>query len=81
MEDSPADAANMRLLSEFMGAIRETVAGWNMTAPAAAGRLGVTLPRLNDLLRGRINSFSLDALTVLADRAGLHVQVKIEKAA
>ena len=37
-----------------------------MTQAAAARRLGVTQPRLGDLLRGRINNFSLDALTVLA---------------
>jgi predicted XRE-type DNA-binding protein len=36
---------------------------------------------LNDLLRGRISKFSLDALIELADRAGIHVRLRIDKAA
>ena len=81
LEDSPAEAANMRLRSELMIAIRQTVAEWATTQAAAARRLEVTQPRLNDLLRGRIDNFSLDALTVLAARAGLNVRVHIERAA
>ncbi len=81
LEDSPAEAANMRLRSELMLAIRQAVAEWATTQAAAAHRLEVTQPRLNDLLRGRINNFSLDARTVLAARAGLDVRVQIERAA
>ena len=68
-EDSPAEAANMRLRSELMAAVAQAVAGWELTQAEAARRLQVTQPRLNDLLRGWIGSFSLDALIVLADRA------------
>lgn len=81
LEDSPAEAVNMRLRSELMIAIRQAVAGWGVTQAAAARRLEVTQPRLNDLLRGRINNFSLDALILLAARAGLNVRVQIERAA
>lgn len=80
LEDSPAEAANMRLRSELMIAIRQAVTEWTTTQATAARRLEVTQPRLNDLLRGRINNFSLDALTVLAARAGLDVRVQIERA-
>ena len=81
LEDGPAEAANMRLRSELMIAIRQAVAEWSTTQAAFARRLEVTQPRFNDLLRGRINNFSLDALTVLAARAGLDVHMQIEKAA
>ena len=81
LEDSPAEAANMRLRSELMIAIQEAVAGWKLTQAEAARRLDVTQPRLNDLLRGRIGKFSLDALILLAERAGLSVRVQIERAA
>jgi predicted XRE-type DNA-binding protein len=81
LEDSPAEAANMRLRSELMIAIRQAIMEWATTQATAARRLEVTQPRLNDLLRGRINNFSLDALTVLAARAGLDVRVQIERAA
>ncbi len=81
LEDSPAEAANMRLRSELMSAVKQAVAGWGLTQAEAARRLEVTQPRLNDLLRGRIGNFSLDALIVLAIRAGLSVRVQIEQAA
>jgi predicted XRE-type DNA-binding protein len=81
LEDSPAEAANMRLRSELMIAIRQVVAGWGVTQAAAARRLEVAQPRLNDLLRGRINNFSLDALVVLAARAGLDVRLQVERTA
>lgn len=81
LEDSPTEAANMRMRSELMMAIRQAVAEWHVTQAAAARRLEVTQPRLNDLLRGRINNFSLDALTVLAARAGLDVHMQIARAA
>ena len=81
LEDSPAEAANMRLRSELMIAVQEAVASWGLTQDEAAGRLEVTQPRLNDLLRGRVSKFSLDALILLAERAGLSVRVQIERAA
>ena len=81
LEDSPAEAANMRLRSELMVAVKQAVAGWGVTQVEAARRLEVTQPRLNDLLRGRIGNFSLDALILLAERAGLSVRVQIEPVA
>lgn len=44
----------------------------------AARRLGITQPRLNDLLKGRFNKFSLGALFDLAMRAGLDVKLTID---
>lgn len=81
LEDSPAEAANMKARSGLMTAIREAVLGWNVTQADAARRLGVTQPRMNDLLRGRIDKFSLDALMVLASSAGLTVEWRIGKTA
>ena len=76
IEPSAAEAASMKIRSEVMIAVRKSVDRWKLTQAEAAKRLGVTQPRLNDLLRGRIDRFSLDALVDLADRAGLSVQVK-----
>jgi predicted XRE-type DNA-binding protein len=64
-----------------MIAISEAVAAWDVTQMEAATRLGVTQPRLNDLLRGRIDKFSIDALVKLAARAGLAVHLEITMAA
>jgi len=75
--ETPEAAANMTVRSDLMRAIRKTVQGWDLSQTAAAARLGVTQPRLNDLLRNRINKFSLDALVTLASRAGLTVRLDV----
>lgn len=77
LEETPEEAANMRLRSELVIAVRAAVEQWQITQAQAASRLGVTQPRLNDLLRGRTARFSLDALVGLADRAGLAVRMEI----
>jgi predicted XRE-type DNA-binding protein len=77
LEDDPAVVANMTARSDLMIAIRETVRAWKVTQATAAKRLGLTQPRLNDLLRGRIANFSLDALLNIAVKAGLAVKVDI----
>ena len=71
----------MKARSEMMLAIRDTVEGWGVTQAAAAKRLGLTQPRMNDLVRGRINKFSLDALINVAARAGLSVRVEVVRPA
>jgi predicted XRE-type DNA-binding protein len=79
MEDTPGEAAAMRLRADIMIAITERMRAWNVTQREAAQRLGITQPRLNELLTGKINKFSLDALIALAQRAGIKVSVSIEK--
>jgi predicted XRE-type DNA-binding protein len=81
LENSPAEAANMKARSGLMIAIRDVIEGWQLTQAEAASRLGVTQPRLNDLLRGRIDKFSLDALMILATGAGLTVEWRVSKPA
>jgi predicted XRE-type DNA-binding protein len=80
IEDTPEEAANMRLRSELLTAVEQEVRSWGLTQTKAAKRLGVTQPRLNDLLSGKIAKFSLNALVELSARAGLVVKVDVEKA-
>jgi predicted XRE-type DNA-binding protein len=81
LEESSGEAANMSMRSSLLIAIEQQVRGWNVTQAEAARRLGVTQPRLNDLLRGRITNFSLDTLINLAGQAGLTVRLDIARAA
>ena len=81
LEHSEAAAANMRARSALMIALRTKVESWAVSQSAAARRLQLTQPRLNDLMRGRIDKFSLDALINLAWAAGLTVSLKIREAA
>ena len=81
IEATPAKAANMRARADLMIAIRKKVDAWEVTQAVAAKRLGLTQPRMNDLMRGRINKFSLDALMILASQAGLAVRIQVREAA
>ena len=81
IEDNPEEAATMTMRSKVMIAIKDQVRSWNTTQAQAARRLAITQPRLNDLLNGKTNSFSLDALLTLAMRAGLKVKIDVRSAA
>jgi predicted XRE-type DNA-binding protein len=74
---SEDEAHSLTLRSELMISIERFVERSGLTQAAAAKRLGIRQPRLNALLRGRFNQFSLDALVTIAARAGLRVELKI----
>ena len=65
------------LMEKISGIVK--VNGW--TQAEAAKRCGVTQPRVNDLLRGRIARFSIDALVNIASALGSKVRVTLENAA
>jgi len=81
LEDTPAEAASMTMRSNLLIAVDQEVRAWNITQAEAGRRLGITQPRLNDLLRGKIDKFSLDTLIDLASKAGLSVRIDIGHAA
>lgn len=81
LADTPIEAANMKARAELLAALRACVSGWALPQEAAAQRLGITRPRLNDLLRGKLGKFSLDALVNLTAAAGLTLEMRIAKAA
>ena len=81
IEDTPAEAENMKLRSELMIALDQHITKNKISQGAAAKLFGVTQPRISDLLRGKINLFSLDALINMAVAAGLKVKLQISKAA
>jgi len=78
--DSPEEAANLTARSDLMIQIGKIVKAEGWTQVEAAKRCGVTQPRVNDLLRGRIENFSLDALVNIAAALGRKVRVEIEAA-
>ena len=79
--DTPEEAANLTVRSDLMMKIEEIVKENGWTQAEAAKRCGVTQPRINDLLRGRIARFSLDALVNIASALGRKVRVSLEDAA
>ena len=77
LTDSAEESANMTMRSNLLIALQQKVKSWNVTQAEAARRLGVTQPRLNDLLRSKIDKFSLDMLINLAIHAGISVRLDI----
>lgn len=62
IEDTPEEAENMKLRSVLMTALKNHLTRTEISQAEAAKLFGVTQPRVSDLMRGRINLFSLDAL-------------------
>jgi predicted XRE-type DNA-binding protein len=78
LADTQAEAANMTARADLLLAIRERIKQWNLTQEDAAARLGLTRPRLNDLMRGKLDKFSLDALVNIAAAAGFRLHIELE---
>lgn len=81
IEDTREAAANMRVRADLMIEVQRYVKGSKLTQAEAAMRLGITQPRHNDLLRGRIDKFSVDALVIMLTRVGKRVALRVRKAA
>ena len=81
IESTPQETENMKLRSALMMAVEQHIRSQAWTQVQAAKRLGVSQPRISDLLRGKINLFSLDMLVNMAVSAGLHVEIKVLDAA
>ncbi|WP_024586778.1 XRE family transcriptional regulator [Aliihoeflea sp. 2WW] len=81
IEDTPAEAENMKLRSALMMSLEQHIRAEGWTQAEAGRRLGVTQPRISDLLHGKVSLFGLDTLVNMAVAAGLHVELRIEKAA
>ena len=78
--DTPEQAPNLRARAELMQKIAVRLKKHDWTQAESASRCGVTQPRINDLLRGRVSRFSLDALVNIATALGCRVRVDLDAA-
>jgi len=81
LSDTPAEAANMKARADLLSLLIARIGSWGVTQEAAAARLCITRPRLNDLMRGKLGKFSLDALVNVATAAGLVLEIRVADAA
>jgi len=72
---SPVEAEHLRVRAELMVALERWITRHRLTQAKAARRLRVSQPRVNDLVRGRLHRFSIDALVEMLARAGIRVRV------
>ena len=71
---SPEEAENLRARSDLMIELTKIIKARRLTQAAAAKLLGVTQPRISDLMRGRIDRFSIDSVIEMLGHAGLRVR-------
>ena len=81
IEDTPAQAENMKLRSTLMMALKDHITRSGLSQSEAAKLLGVTQPRISDLMRGKIELFGLDTLVNMVGASGLHVEMRVSSAA
>ncbi|MBU2720119.1 XRE family transcriptional regulator [Acidithiobacillus sp. 'AMD consortium'] len=81
IEDVREQAGNMKLRSQLMMLLKSHIARTGMSQARAAQLFGVTQPRVSDLVRGKIDLFSLDMLVNMATAAELHIELPVLDAA
>ncbi len=77
LEDDPIRAENLKLRAALMIEISETIKRQGLTQTRAAEVLHITQPRVNALLKGKINDFRLDSLVDMVHRLGMHVTINV----
>lgn len=77
LDFGPDEADNLLLRAQLMSRIRDMARG--VTQREAAALFKVSQPRLNDILRGKIDKFSLDALVNILGHAGMRVELRVMK--
>ncbi len=77
IEDTPAEAENLRIRAALMREIAEYIRRGSLTQSAAAKLFGVTQPRISDLVRGKIDLFSIDSLVNMLAAAHLRVEMRV----
>lgn len=75
---SAAEAEDLRLRSDLLIELKNRIVATGDPQRVTADRLGISQPRVSDLLRGRIDKFSLDMLALFLRRLGASVQVVVE---
>ena len=71
------EVQNLRIRSILMASIRSIIEEEQLTQARAAEILSVTQHRISDLVRGKFELFSIDALITMLDSSGRHVEISI----
>jgi predicted XRE-type DNA-binding protein len=79
IENTPAEAENMKLRSTLMMNLKDFIVTGGLSQADAAKLFNITQPRVSDLMRGKINLFGIDALVNMAAAAGMYVEVSLKK--
>jgi predicted XRE-type DNA-binding protein len=76
LEDDPAVAQNLKIRSELMISLRQYRVDADLEQKKAAEIFGVHQPRISDLMRGKIDKFTIDMLVNMLARVGKTVKLE-----
>jgi len=71
------EAINLKLRSQLMIEVDKALAEKNMTQVAAAKVLDISQPRVSDLIRGKVDKFTIDMLVNILTKLGHTVTMRI----
>ena len=74
---SKPEAENLKIRTDLMIRLRKVIEGRRLTQAQAATLFGVTQPRISDLVRGKIDRFSIDTLVAMLGHAGIRIQIVV----
>jgi len=74
---SKPEAENLKIRTDLMIRLRKVIEGRRLTQTQAATLFGVTQPRISDLVRGKIDRFSIDTLVAMLGHAGIRIQIVV----
>jgi predicted XRE-type DNA-binding protein len=81
IKPDPIEAENLKLRASLMLALTRHIKSEGLTQAEAARILGVSQPRISNLIHGKIDLFGLDLLVKMAAAAGLRITMRVKKAA
>ena len=71
------EATNLKMRSDLMIRLSKLIETRGLTEAKAAEFFGVTQSRISDLVRGKIDRFSVDTLIAMLGHAGVRVQIVV----
>jgi predicted XRE-type DNA-binding protein len=75
---SPDEAEYLKVRAELMVNLQKVITARGLKQAEAAELLGVTQPRVSDLMRGRIDLFSIDTLIDMLARLGVRAKLVLQ---
>lgn len=73
-----AESANLKLRAQLMRELETLIHNRRLTQSDAAELLGIHQSRVSDLVRGKIDRFSIDMLVKLLAKAGRQIEIKVK---
>jgi predicted XRE-type DNA-binding protein len=79
LEDDPIEARALERRANLMHLVQDKIEKGKWSQPEVAKMLGISRPRVSDLVRGKLSKFSLDTLLTFVERMGDEVHIKVRK--